>query len=108
MNTKHITAGALAGLLLTAGVVGTVSAQTAAEATGLTADQAIKIALMEVPGEVQEAELETEDGMRIFEVEILTADGVEMELEIDATTGEILEVEAEDDDDDDDDDSDDA
>jgi uncharacterized membrane protein YkoI len=67
----------------------------------LTEMQAVEIALAEVPGEVQETELEREDGVLVYEIEILTADGVEMEVEINADSGEILEIEAEDDDDDD-------
>ena len=66
----------------------------AATATGLTEEQIIEIALSEVPGEVQEVELEREDGMRVYEVEILAADGVEMELEIAADTGDVLKIKA--------------
>ena len=55
----------------------------------------------------QDAEQVTQDKYnQIWEVEILTADGQEMEVEIDAQTGNILEIEAEDDDDDDDSDDD--
>ena len=86
--------------------VGSVSAQSTAEATGLTLQQAIEIALQEVSGEVQEAELENEDGMKIYEVEILDANGQEFEVEIAADTGAVIEVEAEDEDDDDDNDED--
>lgn len=105
MTKKLITGGLLAGLLATAGTAGVVAAQSATEAPGLTEAQAIEIALAEVPGEVQEAELEREDGGQVYEIEILMADGMEMEVEIDANTGDVLEVEAEDDDDDDDDDA---
>lgn len=98
MNKKHLITGALSGLVLAGSLGGIVSAQSAAEATGLSEEQIIAIALAEVPGEVQETELEREDGAQIWEVEILAEDGTEMELEIAADTGEILEVEAEDDD----------
>lgn len=104
MNTKLIASGAVAGLIMAGGVGGMLSAQSAAGATGLTEEQVIAIALAEVPGEVQEIELEREDGMQVYEIEILTAEGVEMEVEIAAATGDVLEIEAEDDDDDDDDD----
>ena len=103
MNTKLMAGGALAGLVLTTGIAGMVSAQSAAATTGLTAEQVIEIALMEVPGEVQEVERDTEDGIQIFEVEILGADGVETEIEIAAETGEVLSVEVEEDKDCDDD-----
>lgn len=99
METKTMIGGALAGLILTTGVVGAVSAQTAAEMTTLTEEEVIEIALMEVPGEVLEVELEEERGQAVYEVAVLTADGAEMEVEIAADTGDVLEVEAEDADD---------
>ena len=106
MDKKLVAGGALAGLVLTGALIGSVSAQTAASATGLSEEQAIEIALLEVEGEVQEVELEKEDGEMVFEIEILSADGQEFEVEIAADTGEVLEVEAEDEDDDDDEDDD--
>ena len=104
MDKKLIAGGALAGLVMTGALAGTVSAKSAAEATGLSEEQAIEIALLEVPGEVEEIELEREDGMWVYEVEIMSADGQEYEVEIAADTGDVIEVEAEDEDDDDDDD----
>ena len=103
MDKKLIAGGTLAGLLMAGGVVGAVSAQTLAAETGLTKEQAIEIALMEVPGQVREVELEREDGVQVYEIEILTDAGVEMEVEIAADTGDVLEIEAEDEDHDDDD-----
>ena len=100
MDKKYITAGVLAGLVMAGGLAASVSAQTAAEATGLTEEQVIAIALAEVPGEVQEVELERENGMQIYEIEILSADGIEMEVEIAAATGDVLEIETDGDDDD--------
>lgn len=107
MNKTYIAGGVGAGLVVAAALVGTVSAQTAATVTGLTEEQAVEIALLEVPGEVQEVERETEDGATVYEIEILNADGQEFEVEIAADTGAILEVEAEEEDDDDDDNDDD-
>lgn len=112
MNIKYITTGALAGLVLAGGVAGAVSAQSAVDATGLSEDQIIEIALSEIPGEVTEVEQERRRGQSIFEVEVTGEDGIEMELAIDAQTGEILKVEAEgegcDDGDEDEDDTDEA
>lgn len=103
MSKKLIAGGVLAGLLASTGAAGVVYAQApSADMANLTEMQAVEIALAEVPGEVQETELEREDGVLVYEIEILTADGVEMEVEINADSGEILEIEAEDDDDDDD------
>ena len=104
MDKKMTAIGAFTGLALSGALVGAVSAQSAAQATGLSEEQAIEIALLEVPGDVQEVELEKEDGMMVFEIEILDADGQEFEIEIAADTGAVIEVEAEDDDDDEDDD----
>ena len=102
MNTKMIAGGALAGLILTGATLGAVSAQSINPDVSM--EKAMEIALLEVPGEVQEVELEKEDGAMVYEVEILTADGEAFEIEIAADTGTILEVEAEDEDDDDEDD----
>ncbi len=95
MNKNFIAGGALAGLILTGGLAGMVSAQSAATATGLTEAQIIEIALMEVPGEVTEVDQENHRGKDIYEVEILAEDGTEMEVEIAADTGEVLKVKAE-------------
>lgn len=43
-----------------------------------------------------EAELEEEDGVLVYEVELLTADGSVRELELDARDGRILKDELED------------
>ncbi len=101
MDKKIITGGVLAGLVMAGGLAAAVSAQTAAAETGLTEEQVIAIALAEVPGEVQEVELEREDGMQVYEIEILSTDGVDMEVEIAAATGDVLEIERDDEDEDD-------
>lgn len=97
MNKKLITGGIVAGVLAAAGAAGFVTTQANAQPPALNEAQALEIALAEVPGEVQEAELDREDGMQVYEIEILTADGVEMEVEINADTGEILDIDVEDD-----------
>ena len=50
----------------------------------------------EHPGQVIETELEREDGVYIYELEILTEQGRVMEIEVDAGSGEILKVKEED------------
>lgn len=69
--------------------------------TDLTLDQVSEIALAAQPGTIEEIELEMEDGIAVFEVEIETPTG-EVEVLIDATNGEVLSVENEESDDDDD------
>ncbi|VDS09883.1 Peptidase propeptide and YPEB domain protein [Paracoccus haematequi] len=49
----------------------------------------------EHPGTVVEVELEHEDGIRVYEVELITPDGLLIEVDIDAATGEILKIEEE-------------
>lgn len=49
------------------------------------------------PGQLVETELEIEDGMHIYEIEILTPDGRLIEVEVDAATGAILAVDDEED-----------
>ena len=44
------------------------------------------------PGQVLELELEHEDGRWIYEIRLLQADGQLLKLEVDAHTGQVLEV----------------
>lgn len=99
--TKYATAGLVALGLSTTGLA---VAQTTSESSGDTAvttsisfEEALAIAREAQPGSVEEIERDREDGVTVFEVEIETAEG-EVEVMIDATTGEVLSVETEDDD----------
>lgn len=47
------------------------------------------------PGKILEVEFETEDGQKLYEIELLEPDGKVIELKIDATTGEHLSTEKE-------------
>ena len=112
MNKKLIATGALTGLIMVGGYSTMVSAQSAALATGLTEEQVIEIALLEVPGEVLEVELEERRSTQAYEVEILSETGDEFYVMINAESGDVLKVRAdykdcdrdEDESDDDDDD----
>ena len=44
------------------------------------------------PGQVLELELERDDGRWIYEVKLLQADGQLLKLEVDAATGQLLQV----------------
>ena len=59
-------------------------------------EQATTIAMEQVPGTVIGAEVESEDGAAVWEIEIRDADGVIYEIELDANNGEVLEVEQDD------------
>ncbi len=50
------------------------------------------------PGRVSEVELEEEDGMTIYEIELVTPDGRLIEVEIDAASGRILALDQDDED----------
>jgi uncharacterized membrane protein YkoI len=50
------------------------------------------------PGRVVEVELEISDGLRVYEVELVTDDGRLIEVDMDAATGAIVEMEEDDDD----------
>jgi len=50
----------------------------------------------QVPGELLEVELEIEDGIYVYDVKILGADGRVVEVETDAKTGKVLKVEDDD------------
>lgn len=49
-----------------------------------------------VPGELLEVELELEDGIYVYDVKILGADGRVVEVEADAKSGEVLKIEDDD------------
>jgi uncharacterized membrane protein YkoI len=49
----------------------------------------------EFAGRAIDTEIETDDGRWVYELEILTADGRLFEVDVDAATGETLEVEEE-------------
>lgn len=58
----------------------------------ITQDEARKIALAKHAGEVVDSEFSFEsDGSASYEFDIKTADGKEMEVEVDATTGKLSE-----------------
>ncbi len=95
---------------VTAGIVGVIVATTSlaawsgndtdklrdldlANQVSMTAEQAIAIALADVPGRVVEAEIEQEGGSVIWEIEVVSTENKRFEFEIDATDGRILEKE---------------
>lgn len=53
---------------------------------------------LDFPGRVIEVEVEFSDGLRVYEVELVTPDGRLVEIDLDARTGDVLEFEEEDND----------
>ena len=58
----------------------------------ISIEDAMSIAMEQIPGEIVKVELDTEDGILIYEVDIMTAQGIKYEMEIDAQTGRIVKV----------------
>ena len=52
--------------------------------------------LQRYPGEVLELELDDDDGELIYEIEVLTRRGIVLEMDVDARTGNILDIEEDD------------
>ncbi|MEJ8544329.1 PepSY domain-containing protein [Brevibacillus borstelensis] len=62
----------------------------------ISVDQAKTIALQQVKGRVVHVELETEDGVLVYEVIVINEQNQPYEVEIDAVTGKVRKVERED------------
>lgn len=69
----------------------------------LPLDRILDILRAEFEGEIIEIQLELEDGVLTYEFDLISPDGLLYEVEIDAATGRVLDVEFEDDEDDHDD-----
>ena len=61
--------------------------------TIISIQAAIEIANNQIDGQVIKAELDTENGFIVYEVAIITTQGITYQIEIDAITGEVLRVE---------------
>jgi uncharacterized membrane protein YkoI len=64
----------------------------------ITEAQSKDIALKEVPGTVNDVELEDEDGTIVYGVEVIAKDGTQHDVKIDAKTGKVVKVELDDED----------
>lgn len=62
----------------------------------LPLEQVITAAMAVKPGQILETELDEEDGRFVYELEILDEAGQVWELELDASTAELIELENED------------
>ena len=58
----------------------------------ISVEDAISIALSQIPGEITKVELDTENGRLVYEVDIITWAGIEYDMEIDAQTGRIKKL----------------
>lgn len=62
----------------------------------LPLEQIIELAVAVKQGQILETDLERDDGRYVYELEILDSRGQVWEVELDAQTGELLELENED------------
>lgn len=58
----------------------------------ISIEEAMTIALQQVPGHVVKAELEYDQGAVVYEIDIRTRDGQKYEVKVDANTGNVLRV----------------
>jgi uncharacterized membrane protein YkoI len=70
------------------------------KSASLSSKEAEAIALKEVPGTVKDSELEDEDGVVVYDVEVKTSAGNIKGITVDASSGKILKVKDEEKDDD--------
>jgi uncharacterized membrane protein YkoI len=60
--------------------------------TGISADDAIRLALQQVPGVATDVEIDINDGRPYWEVDVRSLDGDLYDVEIDAVTGRVIEI----------------
>jgi uncharacterized membrane protein YkoI len=87
----------LFAMLLFAPAVASVQAQQprpgterAAPAAKITEEQAKKVALERIPGEVTDVTIERKKGRNVYVVEIRTSDGDEKDVFVDIASGQIV------------------
>ena len=62
-------------------------------AARLALEDALKIAVEQVPGEVVKVERDDEHGIEVFEIKVLATNGRVREVTLDARDGRVLELE---------------
>lgn len=98
MKSKYILSVAAAAALIVSGCASEKHSQAKLQAqASVKQDQAQQIALAKVPGgKIKECELEKEKGKLIWSVELTTTDSKDItEVNVDAVTGEVINVEHE-------------
>ena len=91
MNNRTVLSALGAAALLA--FASSVIAAESMPPTKVSMEECLSAALEGYPGKVKEIEFGLEDGVPHYEFEILTADGRETEVECNAMTGKIVEVE---------------
>ncbi|MCG5214740.1 PepSY domain-containing protein [Streptosporangium sp. KLBMP 9127] len=99
------TAALVAALAAFGGVALADETPSPVSAPKVSLDQAVKTALGTVAGGwVESADFDRDGDRQVWEIDVITADGAERELAVDAATGKVLSANDTDGDDDSDDD----
>ena len=59
----------------------------------ISMEEAMNIAVGRVPGQIIKVELDKEKGIWVYQVDIITSQGVKYEVEVDINSGNIVKVE---------------
>lgn len=59
----------------------------------LPLEKILAIVSQQIPGEVIDVEIELENGLTVYEITVLAPNGRVREIELDARTGKVLEIE---------------
>lgn len=112
MMKRKLMIGSIAGLVALSGALGVGAASKSNVQPGgtnneskvdiISTEEAKQIALDEFGGKLKSIELEKDDGMMIYDIELLSEnkkDDIDIDIDIHAVTGEIIKVDRDDDDD---------
>lgn len=97
MDRRSILVATLVVIMAAVATGAVALAQGGSPEASIPEDDAVATARAAVPGEVVEVELEDEEGVVAYEVEIATADGSVIEVLVDANSGEVIGQEVDDD-----------
>lgn len=83
-------------IIETEGEVSSPESKSFKDKARITEEDALKIALKSYPGKVKEVEYEIEENNApTYEIDILGKNGIETKVEVDAVSGEIIEISVE-------------
>lgn len=58
----------------------------------ISIDDAMDIAVQQIPGEIVKIELDRDNGRLVYEVDVINMQGVKYEIEIDAQTARVIKL----------------
>lgn len=105
MMKRKLLTGSVAGIVVLGGAIGVGAAAKSDGVHGgkkaefISTEDAKEIAINEFGGKLKKIELEKEGGRFVYDIELVHENNDDIDLDINAVTGEILKVERDDDDD---------